>query len=98
MPARVQPCFREPTDMECGEKSLRIFHSLYVNATQSMRHLTQQTRFAKSSVHQLKHAKEILADARGGPKRIIVPQRPRRWRRYGGTCMQIPTSFGSRLR
>jgi hypothetical protein len=39
-------------------KSLRIFNCLCANATQSIRHLAQQTGLSKSSVHRLQHAME----------------------------------------
>jgi DNA-binding IclR family transcriptional regulator len=42
-------------------KSLRIFKSLCDNATQSIRHVAQQTGMAKSSVHRLKQAMERRA-------------------------------------
>jgi hypothetical protein len=42
-------------------KSLRIFNALRDNATQSIRHVAQQTGLAKSSVHRLKQAMERRA-------------------------------------
>lgn len=42
-------------------KSLRMFKSLCNNATQSIRHVAQQTGMAKSSVHRLKQAMERRA-------------------------------------
>jgi IclR helix-turn-helix domain len=40
------------------EKSLQICNSLCDNATQSVRHLAQQTGLSKSSVHRLRQAME----------------------------------------
>ena len=42
--------------MRFWEKSLQIFNCLCDNATQSIRHLAQQTGLPKSSVHRLKRA------------------------------------------
>jgi DNA-binding IclR family transcriptional regulator len=44
--------------MRFWDKSLRNFNSLCDNATQSVRHLAQQTGLAKSSVHRLRQAME----------------------------------------
>ena len=44
--------------MRFWDKSLRIFKSLCDNATQSVRHLAQQTGLSKSSVHRLQQAME----------------------------------------
>jgi len=44
--------------MRFWDKSLRIFNSFCDNATQSIRHVAQQTGLSKSSVHRLKQAME----------------------------------------
>jgi len=58
MQARVQQPFRGPTDMGFWAKSLLIFNALCDNATQSMRHMAQQTGRSKSRGPRLKHAME----------------------------------------
>ena len=58
-------------------KSLRIFKCLCDNATQSVRHLAQQTGFSKSSVHRLRQA---MAERHGHPESWFwETEEGRRW-------------------